>query len=225
VNQQFRRDYWVKGPRTLSSLEQAEMLRKQRVMMTRHRSEASSKVTGAVGEASLREDIYKPILDLMADNKPRTIGEIERALPSGLITFPILQEAVMLLTGSGDFSPVQDDGAIKDARIKTRSLNANILERAPASAAHTEYLASPVTGGGISVNRIVQLFLLARMQGKKTSKEWAQFTWQILQVQGQRLLKDGAPLQSPEENIAEIERQASEFERLRLPILVALQIA
>jgi hypothetical protein len=225
VNQQFRRDYWVKGPRTLSGIEQAEMLRKQRLIMTRHRSEASSKVTGAVGEASLREDIYKPILDLMADNKPRTIGEIERALPSGLITFPILQEAVMLLTGSGDFSPVQDDGAIKDARIKTRSLNANILERAPASAAHTEYLASPVTGGGISVNRIVQLFLLARMQGKKTSKEWAQFTWQILQAQGQRLLKDGAPLQSPEENIAEIERQASEFERLRLPILVALQIA
>jgi SAM-dependent methyltransferase len=225
VNQQFRRDYWVKGPRTLSSLEQAEMLRKQRVMMTRHRSEASSKVTGAAGEASLREDVYKPILDLMADNKPRTIGEMERALPSGLITFPILQEAVMLLTGSGDFSPVQDDGAIKDARVKTRSLNANILERAPASAAHTEYLASPVTGGGISVNRIVQLLLLARMQGKKTSKEWAQFTWQILQTQGQRLLKDGAPLQSPEENIAEIERQASEFERLRLPVLVALQVA
>jgi SAM-dependent methyltransferase len=225
VNQQFRRDYWVKGPRILSGIEQAEMLRKQRLIMTRHRSEASSKVTGAVGEASLREDIYKPILDLMADNKPRTIGEIERALPSGLITFPILQEAVMLLTGSGDFSPVQDDGAIKDARIKTRSLNANILERAPASAAHTEYLASPVTGGGISVNRIVQLFLLARMQGKKTAKEWAQFTWQILQAQGQRLLKDGAPLQSPEENIAEIERQASEFERLRLPVLVALQIA
>jgi hypothetical protein len=109
--------------------------------------------------------------------------------------------------------------------MKTRSLNANILERAPASAAHTEYLASPVTGGGISVNRIVQLFLVARVQGKKTSKEWAQFTWQILQAQGQRLLKDGAPLQSPEENIAEIERQASEFERLRLPVLVALQVA
>jgi hypothetical protein len=201
------------------------MLRKQRLMMTRHRSEASSKVTGAIGEASLREDIYKPILDLMADNKPRTIGEIERALPSGLLTFPTLQEAVILLTGSGDFAPVQDDAAIADAQSKTRSLNANILERAPASSAHTEYLASPVTGGGISVNRIVQLFLLARAQGKTTSKEWAQFTWQILQGQGQRLIKDGTPLQAPEENLAELERQAAEFERLRLPVLAALMVA
>jgi len=173
----------------------------------------------------LREDIYKPILDLMADNKPRTIGEIEAALPSGSMSFPILQEAVILLTGSGDFAPVQDDSAIDKAQSKTRRLNANILERAPASAAHTEYLASPVTGGGIPVNRIVQLFLLARAQGKKTSKEWVKFTWQVIQAQGQRLLKDGAPLQSPEENLAEIERQASEFERLRLPVLVALKVA
>jgi hypothetical protein len=120
---------------------------------------------------------------------------------------------------------VQDDKSILDAQSKTQRLNADILNRAPASAAHTEYLASPVTGGGIPANRIVQLFLLARMQGKKTSKEWVQFTWQVLQAQGQRLLKDGAPLQSPEENIAEIERQASEFERLRLPVLVALKIA
>jgi hypothetical protein len=224
VNQQFRRDYWVKGPRTVSGIEQAEMLRKQRLILTRHRSEASTKVTGAVGEASLREDIYKPILDLMADNKPRTIGEIELALPNGLMSFPILQEAVVLLTGSGDFSPVQDDAAIADAQSKTRSLNANILERAPASAAHTEYLASPVTGGGIPANRIVQLFLLARAQGKKTPKEWSQFTWQIIQGQGQRLLKDGTALQTPEENLAELERQASEFERLRLPVLIALQV-
>jgi len=225
VNQQFRRDYWVKGPRTVSGIEQAEMLRKQRLILTRHRSEASTKVTGAVGEASLREDIYKPILDLMADNKPRTIGEIELALPSGLMSFPILQEAVILLTGSGDFAPVQDDAAIADAQSKTRSLNANILERAPASAAHTEYLASPVTGGGIPANRIVQLFLLARAQGKKTPKEWSQFTWQIIQGQGQRLLKDGVALQTPEDNLAELERQASDFERLRLPVLVALQVA
>jgi hypothetical protein len=104
-------------------------------------------------------------------------------------------------------------------------LNANILERAPASAAHTEYLASPVSGGGIPVNRIIQLFLLARAEGRSTSKEWAQFTWQIIQGQGQRILKDGVALQTPEENLAELERQASEFERLRLPVLAALQVA
>jgi hypothetical protein len=34
VNQQFRRDYWVKGQRTLNALEYAEQLRALRVVMT-----------------------------------------------------------------------------------------------------------------------------------------------------------------------------------------------
>ncbi len=225
VNQQFRRDYWVKGPRMLSAVEQTELLKKQYVVLARHRTVVASKVTGAIGEANLREEIYSPILDLMADHKPRTIGEIEAALPVGAMTFQVLQEAVMLLTGSGDFAPVQDAAVISQARPKTQGLNSAIIDRSRAGDdQNIDYLVSPVTGGGVTVRRFAQLFLMAREQGRKSPAEWAQFAWHIIQGQGQKLVKDGAVLQSSEANLAELQSQAADFEKLQLPLLLALQV-
>ena len=86
-------------------------------------------------------------------------------------------------------------------------------------------LASPVTGGGIMVGRIQQLFLLAIGQGKKQPAEWAQFVWQILSAQGQKLVKDGKTLEMPEDNLAELTAQATAFAEKQLPVLKALQIA
>ena len=79
VNQQFRRDYWVKGPRKLSALEQAEALRAQKFILATHRPDISLKVSGSLGEATMSEAIYKPILDFLADHKPKTLGQIEQA--------------------------------------------------------------------------------------------------------------------------------------------------
>lgn len=50
VNQQFRRDYWVKGPRKLNPLEQAEAFRVQKVTLVTHRPDVSLKVAGALGQ-------------------------------------------------------------------------------------------------------------------------------------------------------------------------------
>jgi hypothetical protein len=49
--------------------------------------------------------------------------------------------------------------------------------------------------------------------------------WQLLSAQGQRLIKDGQALESAEENLAELTRQAQAFAEQRLPLLKALQIA
>ena len=53
VNQQFRRDYWVKGARRLNLYSQKEELRKQRFILTSPRDVVKLKVTGAQGEATL----------------------------------------------------------------------------------------------------------------------------------------------------------------------------
>ena len=86
------------------------------------------------------------------------------------------------------------------------------------------YLASPVTGGGITVNRFQQLFLLALGQGKKLPAEWAQFTWQQLASQGQKIVKEGKTLETTEENLAELNLQATAFATKQLPIMKALQV-
>jgi hypothetical protein len=87
------------------------------------------------------------------------------------------------------------------------------------------YLASPVTGGGIAVPRIHQLFLLALIEGCKTPKEWAEAVWQLLSAQGETMQKDGGPLETAEQHMAHLSAQAEEFATERLPILQALQIA
>ena len=75
------------------------------------------------------------------------------------------------------------------------------------------------------IPRFQQLFLLAKSIGLKTSAQWAEFTWSMLKAQGQSLLKQGQPLTTEAENLAELTRQAEEFEKDQLPILKALQIA
>ncbi|EXJ15980.1 class I SAM-dependent methyltransferase [Imhoffiella purpurea] len=223
VNQQFRRDYWVKGARKLSTLEQVETLRAQRLVLKAHRADVSLKVSGALGEADMSENIYAPILDLLADHKPRTLGQVEAALSERGIGFQQILQAAILLTGTGHLAPVQTEQVVNKAKKQTERINTYLCHKARGSN-DIGYLASPVTGGGIGVNRFQQLFLLALAEGRKQPVDWAAFVWQILAAQGQKLIKDGKMLEATDENIAELTRQAQEFADKSLPILKALQI-
>lgn len=224
VNQQFRRDYWVKGPRTLTSLEQAEALRAQKLALIAHRPDISLKVSGALGEAAMSESVYNPLLDLLADHKPKTVGQIEQATKSQGLNLPQIRQAAMLLCGAGHVAAVQDDAVITKCKRLTDKLNSYLLQKVRSSN-DISYLASPVTGGGIPVGRFNQLFLLALSQGRKQPAEWAQGVWQILAAQGHKLVKEGRTLDTAEENLAELTAQAQVFAEKQLPILKALQIA
>lgn len=223
VNQQFRKDYWVKGARKLSALEQAEALRAQRVMLVTHRPDVPLKTTGSLGEVSMKEEVYAPFLDLMADHKPRSVAEIEAALrPKGL-NFPQILQTVMLLVGAGHVSPVQSEREIRAASKTSAAINTHLQDKARGSG-EISYLASPVTGGGVTVGRFPQLFLLAMAQGKKQPADWAAFAWNILAGQGQRIIKDGKALEAPAENLAELTAQAQAFADKQLPGLKALGV-
>ena len=77
----------------------------------------------------------------------------------------------------------------------------------------------------MGVGRFQQLFLLARSQGRKYPADWAQFVYQALASQGQKIVKEGKTLESDDENIAELTGQAQSFSDKQLPILKALGIA
>ncbi len=221
VNQQFRKDYWVKGARKLSALEQAEALRQIRVILSTPRADVALKVTGALGEANLNDGVYTPLLDLMADHKSRTLGEIEAVLKDK-VNFAQLTQSITVLSGAGHLSAVQADSA--KAAKTSKAINTHLMHKARGSN-DVGYLASPVTGGGVPVNRFQQLFLLSMQQGKKQPADWAKDTWAILSAQGQRLLKEGKSLDTAEDNLAELTTQAQTFADKQLPILKALQIA
>lgn len=222
VNRNFRRDYWVKGPRRLSGLEQVESLRRQRVMLATPRKDVVLKVACLLGEAALQEDIYGAILDVLADHKARTIGEIE--LADGLKAFALsaIAQAIIVLAGKGDLVQVQDEAVIALARPRTDALNARLLEQSRGGAG-IDVLASPVTGGAVAMSRTQQLMLLARAQGRKSAASWASFAWKLMASQGQVVLKDGAPLDAEDKALGELAIQAKTLNE-RLPILKALGV-
>ena len=180
------------------------------------------KATGSLGEANLNEDIYIPVLDFLSDHKVCSLSEISKSVGKNANFAQVLQ-AILVLTGNGMVSSVHTSEPSLNVKASARRLNLKLMEIARNST-DIGQLASPITGGGISVNRFNQLFLLAKHEGKTTTDSWALFVWNILKEQGMRLIKNEKTLESESENISELQMLAKEFSDTRLPILQKLGI-
>ena len=150
------------------------------------------------------------------------LGQLARQL-KGKVGFPQLLQAMLVLASGGHIATVQDDVATARAKKPADLLNAHLLEKARGSG-DVNYLASPVTGGGIAVGRFQQLFLRASRQGAKQPAQWAAAVQQILAGQGQKIVKEGKSLETPEETRAELNTLAQTFADKQLPILRELQV-
>ena len=220
VNQQFRRDVFIKGALPHNVLSSRETWLDTRFALSTLRSEVSLTVTGARGEATLQPEVYGPILDTLAQG-PVTVRQLLSDQKIADLGWAKLMQALAVLVGSGHLQPClppKDEGK---RRERTKAFNMAVCKRARASADLT-FLASPVTGGGIQIDRFQQLFLLARAEKENDP---ATFVWNILKSQDQRLVKDGKPVDSPESNIAELNMRLADFEQKRLPVLQQLGIA
>jgi hypothetical protein len=223
VNQQFRREYWVKGARKLTALERHEALMASRVILTTHRPDVQLVIKGALGDANMDAAVYIPILDLLADHKPRSIAEITEMAGKKGVPFPEAIEAVMILVAAHHLAPANAETEVSKAKPKTEKLNIH-LQKKSRGMNELAHLASPGIGGGMAFNRFQQLFLLAYREGMQSPEQWAQYAWQILASLGEKLLQEGKLLESPEENLAELTRQAQEFAQKGLAVAIALEV-
>ena len=228
VNQIFRRDYWVRGARKLSDGERLQQLAALRLVLLGHAPQVPTKVIGALGEATLNEAVYKPLIDLMADHQVRSLGEIQKAL-EGQLTPAQLMEMVLVYCASNQLALVQDDAVIEAAEPHTRRLNDWLIQQARWHA-ELPYQVSPVHGGALAIGRFPILFLQAwREGGGDTSEQalagWVQSVWALLRAQRQQLVVNGQALEGEEAHHTELTRMGEEFRDRMLPILKALRIA
>lgn len=211
VNRQFRKDYWIKGPRSLSSPERMERLRSLRVML----QPQPLPVPSVMG--------YENILEILAENRPMSLGQLEQALAPKGVHFGLILQAAIYLSGSGHLAAVQDEASVAQASKRVQKLNAHLLGLARYSDSIGQ-LANPTTGGGVEVDHVQKLFLLQLGQGGQQPAELAQFAWQTLQALGRPVLKAGAPLAGAEESLAELTERAARFLAEQLPLLQALHV-
>jgi SAM-dependent methyltransferase len=223
VNQQFRKDLYIRGASQLPAGEHRERLLNMRFALMQSADSVPTKVIGAFSEATLQQEIYGPLIEAMASKAyaPKTMRQLATALPSP--TFSAVSQAIAVLVGMGAVAPCQSESAEKQVHARCAALNQHLCQQAHFER-RAEFLASPVTGGGVGVDRFQQIFLTAIRQGKKQPLEWAQYAWQVLSEQGQSLVKEGRAMTTPEENLTELTQQAETFAEKGLTVLKALRV-
>ncbi|MGA0198313.1 MAG: methyltransferase regulatory domain-containing protein, partial [Prochlorotrichaceae cyanobacterium] len=217
-NSRFRRDLFVKGGIKLTPLEQIEWISKMRFVLLASPDEIRYEVQLAGRSIQLDPGIYTPLIVALGDH-PQTLRNMMKQPDLARMGFASLFQALKILITLGYVAPALSADGGNDRAETIANFNMAVLQRARFGL-ETPILASPITGSGVEVSRTEQLFLLALSRGVDP----VSFTWTILEVQGEKLIKADQVLESPEENQVELKQQFEEFERVRLPLLKRLGI-
>ncbi|KAF1037435.1 MAG: putative protein RP789 [Herbaspirillum frisingense] len=232
VNQQFRRDYWVRGGQPLDDRQRVQALALQSVVLLTEPDKVPLTIQNVASEITLNRLIYEPILQALSDYQPHTLVDLAASLTHRNLNLSQVIDSALMLIGTGHAAPLpaEADGAARAQIVhRTQALNAHLLQKATIAAQPGDegvgHLCSPVTGGGVRADRIEQLFLLARQACGDDVEAWPAQVWKHISAQGKRLVRDGVRLEGEQENLAELATQAQLFARTRLPLLRALQVA
>lgn len=220
INQQFRRDIFVKGAVRLPPSQQHDDWNKRRFVLSVDRRSITMKVQGAVGEVTLQEEVYKPLLDVLDVDTPIGFDALVAHPALAALGALRLQQAIMLLVGLGHVHPALPDTGVDIRRQRCRAFNQAVVDRAVWSS-DLSYLASPVAGGGIVADQITQLFLRAVLTGNADPVLAA---WTVLARNGQRLLKEGKALPTEAENLEELRQRFDSFQSRTAPLFRRLGI-
>ncbi len=217
VNQQFRRDIFAKGALPLGSRRQEEYWSNTRFVGIVPRADSPLKIATSLGELSLSAEVYGPIADVISKGPIRGIDLI-KALPSHNLAQ--ICQALAVLTAYSACHPCSLEKNVQAALPGTQRFNNAVMEHARFSS-DLNFLASPVTGGGLPMDRISLLMLAAHQSGQ----DIVAGTWKQLKSLNQRFVKDGRTLETEDENLAEMKVRADSFVEKTLPLLRNLQIA
>lgn len=210
VNQQFRRDIFARGAVALSTSESREKWLNSYFVLTTPVKDISMKMRTSLGEVTLQEEAYKPLIEAFAAlPSAACLREIVKVEAIANLGWNRLQQAITILVGAGHLHPCTGPASDEERRrSNARAFNDAVIDRSRYSA-DLRYLASPVTGGAVVVDRFEQLFLLSL---RNNEKDQVSFAWKLLKNQNQKISKDGIILKTDEENFKEIESRFSLFE-------------
>jgi hypothetical protein len=218
MGRQFRRDIFVKGIMRLPPLPARERWLRTRFVLSVPADEVQLTFDTALGTLQLRPEIYKPVIEVLNEG-PLTLRELMERPAVSRLEWVSLTDAIKVLIGRGDLHPAlpADNQARREA--STTAFNTAVLALAKEST-ELGYLASPVTGGGIRVDRLTQLYLLAKAQdGANPAEHMAK----MAMGSGHFIEKDGKRL-DPDEMVAALATQATQVEKQTLPLLNRLGI-
>lgn len=214
INQTFRRDLFVRGPRRLSRNDHSAGLLDTSYALVIERSKCELKIKTHVGEANLQADVYTPLLDLLARQGPTT-GRALMAAPelANIGGVPRLLQTLVVLVGAGYVQPCRLSPAAAVQGDTAAAFNKVIIERtARGDTNDFNFLASPLLGSGVVVHRLPKLFIQALSQAPQADDAHvAAAVWASLKAAGQALVKDGVAIEGEAASLQELMARYSEW--------------
>ena len=215
VNRRFRRDLYAREATSLSAPQVLAALGDIRFMLTVDPALVTTTIMTSAGEVEANEAITTPVLERLKQGGA-SAAELA-ALPALAQLAPEqLAQALSLLVESGQIHPMRDSAAGRSASL---ALNNLLLDEARGEDS-VRFLAAPALGSATRVAHAEQLVLLAiRELGSDNVAAVRDLVWTQLKAQNRRLLREGRPLESDADNLAETERRIGQFFEYRLPLL------
>ena len=212
VDQQFRRDIFIKGAVRLSAQQVRERWLETRFVLTAKGSKIPREMRGLRHAVKLHSGIYDPLIAALEPG-PRTLREIMAEPILAQAGFNRLIQALTILVALGSCQPCLPAQGVGERRLRTERFNQAVADQSRFERKFS-YFASPVTGGGIAADRISQLMWLSLHEREPDT---ARFVGNILSAAGQRLLKDGRTLNDAEHE-SELRQRVAEFQENTLGI-------
>jgi SAM-dependent methyltransferase len=163
LGRQFRRDVFAKGVTATSQAHLRARWLDTRFALTSPERDFDMTFETPVGKLQLRTDVHGPLIDLLHKG-PITVREALERSPQPATNWGSISDVIKILVGRGDLQPALPAEGDATRAASVRAFNGAVLARAMDSS-EFGYLASPVTGGGVRVDRLTQLYLFAQLRG------------------------------------------------------------
>lgn len=224
VNQQFRRDFFVKGAMHLSEEQQKQALYDTVALLTIPAEDVSYNINGRIGVAHLKEEVYKPVVNFFGDQQTHSFGEAIAALETKELNATQILEALRTLTLVGIMQPAKREQEISEEIYQNcKEFNRNLLLNKLGS--QLTCLACPMLQGGLYVSPISMQLLAKYLSNPDIQAE--QMTTDILEqlkANNSVLSKDGKPVTKDKEKRKIIAETVDKFLNKELPMFSKLKM-
>ncbi len=218
LGRQFRRDLFVKGRNLLGARAVRARWMSTRFALTVPAKEVDPTFETPLGKHQFHPQKHQPLIEVFGRG-PITFGEALRQAfgKDADAQWPI--DVIKVLVARGDLQPALPSEGEAARATGARAFNDAVINRVR-EGADLFYLASPITGGGVLVDRLTQLYLHARRNGVANPARC------VIEIGERAALKSGEGASpSPDELRATVKAKVARAEADVFPLLQTLGIA
>lgn len=218
LNTPFRRDLFVRGPRRLGGIAQADALFDRDYVLMHPRARCSLTIPTPQGEVKLAPEIYDPVLDALAGGRTAARSLMKHPGFADLQGSKRLLRALIVLCGVGYAAPCVSPAAAARAQPVVERFNAALLQRARrGSEEDFQWIASALIGSGLPQSRVDQFVATLPRGGSGTVR--MQDLVDDMARRGIVLSKEGQMLKDPATVRDELATRLSTWEQEQRPLL------